>query len=226
MKIAEEICLGKTSEEMCATVLKVVRKDVSTNIRLSNMKSKVLVISLVIIIILSGVFLTRYVNKMVKEAGMKPCILSLEKPIIDSLRDSKRESNIILSSEWKTLTPEESKILLRPLVTAGKTDCGSMNGIQEGNDYWRGRLRIAIRQSPTIYVKIFSDGPDGEENTEDDLGFESGSSKCEPAGRLHRCNRNSQWIRPQQSVEQQSHVSRFVSITYNLPDEKPSLPIH
>ena len=128
-------------------------------------------------IILIGGFAAFSGYKKLNETAMKACILSLESPIVNSLRSNNSELNIPFSSEWKTLDQQESKALISRLVMTGLTDCRTIKSMQEGEDYWGNPINIMISQSPVdgkVVAKIWSNGADGKEDTEDDMLVERG----------------------------------------------------
>jgi hypothetical protein len=125
-------------------------------------------------LIVSSGFIAFWVYRNLRQAGMESCILSLEAPIIVALDNREPEFTDSLGSQWKTLSSEESKNLLNEAVAAGKTDCGTFQSVQQGKDYWGNDIRIALRKSAVrkAGVRIWSIGPDGRENTLDDITAE------------------------------------------------------
>lgn len=109
------------------------------------------------------------------EPAMKACILSLEAQLSELLNESKHEIADSLTIEWTGLSRENSRDLISRLGIAGKTDCGTISNIKDGNDIWGNAIRILIRKKsePKIDVKVWSLGPDGRENTADDIVVEN-----------------------------------------------------
>ena len=104
---------------------------------------------------------------------MRPCILSLEGPIRLAFKTG-NNLHITPSPERKVLSPEESKELIGGLILAGTTDCGTIKSMSDGIDYWGNPIKITISESPDASqrISVWSLGPDGKENTVDDIGFE------------------------------------------------------
>lgn len=136
-----------------------------------NFKSKAILMG-----VLSGAILVAglYSFSLLKAASMKPCILSLQAPIVDLFSNGDPVSNQ-LTPDWRMLTPQESQKLISGLVKNGKTDCGTIKSMADGNDYWGHSVRIEIRKSISnkVDVKVLSLGPDGDENTADDISLEA-----------------------------------------------------
>lgn len=132
--------------------------------------------------IMIGSFVLISAYRAMNENSMKACVLSLETPIVDSITNNDPKLNISLSNEWKTLSSDESKALVGHFVNSGKTDCGTIKSMHEGKDYWGNRIVISLRHSEpnTINIRVWSTGPDGKENTSDDIGFESNQSLSRP----------------------------------------------
>ena len=107
---------------------------------------------------------------------MRPCILSLDRPIRLAVKTG-NNLHITASAERKVLSAEESKELIGGLILAGATDCGSIKSMSDGIDYWGNPIKITISELPdgSQRISVWSSGPDGKENTEDDIGFEVSS---------------------------------------------------
>jgi len=143
--------------------------------KIESKRRTVLIISVCLGLIATGF----YSFFQFKAAAMKPCILSLERPIRDLLSEGDFELSSESAISARKLTSLESRELVVSLVRSGKTDCGSVANISQGNDYWGNSLKIEIRSSASnsIYLKLLSVGPDGVENSDDDIGFETAITK-------------------------------------------------
>lgn len=107
---------------------------------------------------------------------MKACILSLGTPVIDSVRNNNSEFRLSISPKGEPLTQQSAAALLTTLVKSGVTDCGTFDSVERGVDYWGNPIKITIRQFPAsgrLEAEISSIGPDGEENTDDDIRIKS-----------------------------------------------------
>lgn len=109
---------------------------------------------------------------------MKPCILSLELPVLDELKKNYTPSTQP-DREWVTLTADQTQAILSRAIKSGKTDCGTINSMQEGIDYWGNRMHIMfrLRADAMLDLKISSAGPDGKEYTGDDIELETRSGR-------------------------------------------------
>ena len=98
--------------------------------------------------------------------------MSSLKPAFEQLPETQLKSlNISFGTAWYSLNDAEAKELLKWLVLLGKTDCGKINNIQDGKDYWNNSINIEIRrrENGSVEIRLRSNGPDAQENTEDDI---------------------------------------------------------
>jgi hypothetical protein len=132
----------------------------------------------VLIFALTGLLVAGFVGylsyKRLRGAAMKPCFLSLQGPVTEEL-EKEYSPQTRLNNDWVTLNADETYIVLSGALKSGKTDCGTIRSLQDGVDYWGNPVQIGFRRTDNLHfeVRIWSAGPDGKENTDDDV--ESGT---------------------------------------------------
>jgi hypothetical protein len=138
------------------------------------MKSKLLLITIVLLAIIAAIFTMRVWEKS-QVTATRSCIVAIYNTI--SSMDRGRISQVIKpSTEWRVLSDAETGKILS---ASGTPDCMKRNAGGLLIDYWGNKVEIGIRSlSPESKIEfiVWSDGYDRVKGTSDDIIYPPGST--------------------------------------------------
>src|SRR5690606_6501727 len=140
-----------------------------------SLNTKIAIGFFFVCLIVIGTVIVTIAYRQIRHDAMRSCILSLERSAGDVPISHWGELNTYSVDDWNVLHVEESRSLIQELVKSRTSDCGRIDEMYYGNDIWGNSIRIAFRKGniDPFEIRFVSLGPDGTENTIDDISSES-----------------------------------------------------
>ena len=112
------------------------------------------------------------VNRQMDITALYSCVQSLNGKAMRLDDEVANGFQVSQTGDWQDLGDQEADRFWAELMRNGGGDCASIPSSLERKDLWGNSLRVSSRRSHKtgrVQFHISSNGPDGKENTDDDL---------------------------------------------------------